>query len=336
MSKKLLWLLLIPVVLVLAYLLGPDKDFAQVTNEPLAPTVQIDAVDQYLLDRETNTPSLKPNNEARIIWYDSLQQTDYSIVYLHGFSASQQEGDPVHRNLAQVFGCNLYLTRLPHHGVVRSNIFLDLTPEDLVNEAREAVAIGKVIGKKVILMSCSTGGTLSLYLSAGDPDIHAEILFSPNISLFHPMSKHLNDPWGLTIARQTGGGLYNIINYNDKLAQYWTGRYRWEGVVALQELIEQTMTTETFSAVTHPIYCAYYYRDEVAQDQVVSVGEILSMSKKLGTPDEKKRFKAFANGTNHVLLYPLLNENWQDVQDDVAFYMEERLDLPRVNELPKQ
>jgi len=334
MSKKILWLLLIPALLGLIYLLGPDKDFAQVTNAPLEPTLDISEIDQFLYARESNTASLKPNNEARVIWYDSLQQTDYSIVYLHGFSASQQEGDPVHRNLAQAFGCNLYLTRLPHHGEIRSNVFLDLTPEDLVNEAREAVAIGKAIGKKVILMSCSTGGTLSLFLSAGDPDIHAEILFSPNISLFHPMSRHLNNPWGLTIARQTGGGLYNIINYPDELAQYWTGRYRWEGVVALQELIEQTMTEQTFSAVTHPVYCAYYYRDENAQDQVVSVNEIVAMGGKLGTDPTQKRFKAFENGSNHVLLYPLLNENWEEVQADVAFFMEERLDMPRINVLP--
>ena len=52
---------------------------------------------------------VKPNNEAKIIWADSNhQQTDYAIVYLHGFSASQMEGDPVHRNIAKQFHCNLY------------------------------------------------------------------------------------------------------------------------------------------------------------------------------------------------------------------------------------
>ena len=41
---------------------------------------------------------VKPENEARIIWQnDSLKnKTEYAVVYLHGFSASQEEGDPVH------------------------------------------------------------------------------------------------------------------------------------------------------------------------------------------------------------------------------------------------
>ena len=35
-----------------------------------------------------------------------------SVVYLHGFSASQEEGDPVHYDFAQKFGCNLFLAAL--------------------------------------------------------------------------------------------------------------------------------------------------------------------------------------------------------------------------------
>ncbi|MFX8354900.1 hypothetical protein ABTL90_19390, partial [Acinetobacter baumannii] len=56
---------------------------------------------------------IKPNNQARIVWAnDSIKEkTEYAIVYLHGFSASQEEGNPVHINIAKYFGCNLYLSR---------------------------------------------------------------------------------------------------------------------------------------------------------------------------------------------------------------------------------
>ena len=41
---------------------------------------------------------------------DSLKEkTEYAVVYLHGFSASQEEGDPVHYDFAKKFGCNLFL-----------------------------------------------------------------------------------------------------------------------------------------------------------------------------------------------------------------------------------
>jgi hypothetical protein len=32
-----------------------------------------------------------------MLLHDTLkQETDYAVVYLHGFSASQEEGDPLH------------------------------------------------------------------------------------------------------------------------------------------------------------------------------------------------------------------------------------------------
>ena len=45
---------------------------------------------------------------------------------------------------------------------------LEFNVEDYVDSAKEAVAIGKMMGKKVILMGCSTGSSLSLYLAAED------------------------------------------------------------------------------------------------------------------------------------------------------------------------
>ena len=84
------------------------------------PVVPAEAVplEQYV-QKEEAAHKLKPDNEARILWAnDSLKnKTEYSLVYLHGFTASQGEGDPVHRDMAKKFGCNLYLSRLAEHGV---------------------------------------------------------------------------------------------------------------------------------------------------------------------------------------------------------------------------
>ena len=152
---------------------------------------------------------MKKNNEARIVWADSIgRQTEYSIVYLHGFSASPMEADPIHINIANAYACNLYLARYKGHGIDNADAFEKLSPKDLVQSAKEAIAIGKKIGKKVILMSCSTGGALALYLSANDPEIAANILFSPNIALADPNSAILTGPWGLQLGRFVMGGIY--------------------------------------------------------------------------------------------------------------------------------
>src|SRR6185369_7479021 len=96
------------------------------------PAVPADAValEQYIRNGEA-THKLKPNNEARIVWLnDSLKQkTDYAIVYLHGFGASQEEGNPVHTSFAKKFGCNLYLSRLAEHGIDTTEPLLNYTAD---------------------------------------------------------------------------------------------------------------------------------------------------------------------------------------------------------------
>ena len=93
---------------------------------------------------------LKPDNEARIVWLnDSLKEkTEYAVVYLHGFSASQEEGDPVHYHFAKKFGCNLYLSAWQNMGLIQRMPWLNLTADKLWNSAKEAYAIGKQLGKK--------------------------------------------------------------------------------------------------------------------------------------------------------------------------------------------
>ena len=93
-------------------------------------------------------------------------KTAYSIVYLHGFSASQAEGDPVHKNIAAMFGCNLYLSRLAEHGIDTTEPMMNLTADKNWESAKQALAIGKQLGNKVILMGTSTGGTNALQLGS--------------------------------------------------------------------------------------------------------------------------------------------------------------------------
>jgi len=76
------------------------------------------------------------------------------------------EGDPVHQNIAKQFHCNLYLARLAEHGIDTTEDLMNLTAEAYWESAKLAYAIGKQLGKKVILMGTSTGGTLALQKEA--------------------------------------------------------------------------------------------------------------------------------------------------------------------------
>ncbi len=60
---------------------------------------------------------------------------------------------------------------------------------------KEALAVAKQLGDKVIVLGTSHGGALSLSLGT-DPSIAAICLFGPNIAVFDPLSKLLSKPLG--------------------------------------------------------------------------------------------------------------------------------------------
>jgi esterase/lipase len=309
--------------LIVIYFLGP-KPSKPVLSEALPTVASIDDLDASIADMEA-THKIKPNNEAKIIWADSSKtQTEYAIVYLHGFSASQMEGDPVHQNIAKQFHCNLYLARLAEHGIDTTEDLMNLTAENYWESAKLAYAIGKQIGKKVILMSTSTGGTLALQLAANYPEIAGLILYSPNIEIFDPSAPLLNNPWGLQIGRTVLKSNYVDIKYKDSAyPTYWNKHYRIEAVVALQNLLEATMTKATFKKIHQPTLALYYYKDEAHQDNVVKVKAIQKMMQQIATPANLKMEMAIPNAGNHVIASPIVSNDIVSVEKATAKFMKE-------------
>jgi esterase/lipase len=309
--------------LIVIYFLGP-KPPKPVLSEALPTVASINTLDAYITAMEAPY-KIKPNNEAKIIWADSSKtQTDYAIVYLHGFSASQMEGDPVHQNIAKQFNCNLYLARLAEHGIDTTEDLVNLTADQYWESAKLAFAIGKQIGKKVILMSTSTGGTLALQLAATYPEIAGLILYSPNIEVFNPAAPLLDNPWGLQIGRAVLKSNYVDIKYKDSAyPKYWNTHYRIEAVVALQNLLEATMTETTFKKIHQPTLALYYYKDEANQDNVVKVSAIQKMMQQIATPSNLKMEMAMPNTGNHVIASPIVSKDIVSVEQATAKFMKE-------------
>jgi esterase/lipase len=305
------------------YFLGPQPP-KPVLNDVLPAVASIDALDSYITAMEA-PHKIKPNNQAKIIWADSSQsQTEYALVYLHGFSASQMEGDPVHQNIAKQFNCNLYLARLAEHGIDTTEDLMNLTADQYWESAKLAYAIGKQIGKKVILMSTSTGGTLALQLASVYPEIAGLILYSPNIEVFNPSAPLLDNPWGLQIGRAVLKSNYVDIKYKDSAyPKYWNSHYRIEGVVALQNLLEATMTEATFKKIHQPTLALYYYKDEAHQDNVVKVKAIQKMMQQIATPANLKMEMAIPNAGNHVIASPIVSNDIVSVEKATAKFMKE-------------
>jgi esterase/lipase len=325
------WLGIVLVILIIVYFLGPQPSLPEYTNElPSVPSEPIQ-LEKYIGDNEAKH-KLKPDNEARIIWFNdsTKEKTEYAIVYLHGFSASQEEGDPVHKEFAKKFGCNLYLSRLAEHGIDTMDALANYTAEKSWRSAVEAYAIGKQLGKKIILMSTSTGGTLALKLCTEFPDIAANIMMSPNIAINDPNAWLLNNHWGLQIAHVIVGPQRTVSDTTALYARYWNNRYSTNSLVQLEELLESTMKESTFNKVTQPTLLLYYFKDDDHQDDVVKVSAMKRMFVQLSTPDSLKRQTAIPNAENHVLGSPIKSKDVQSVKNEIDKFAIEILKLKLV------
>ncbi len=319
----------IPVVLIAGFFLGPKPDFEDFNGQLKQISIPLNELTDKITAQEANIKNLKPGNQSMIVWADSIRKTEYSIVYLHGFSASPKEGDPIHKEFAKRYGANLYVPRLEGHGIEDDNAFKDLTPKAYIESAKDAIAIGKLLGEKVILMSCSTGSTLALYLAGENPDdFHGLIMYSPNIDLHDGKSEMLTMPWGGQLSSMIMGDNITVPKFKDTdLGKYWTATYSTKGVVSLKYLLEHSMTEEVLSKVKQPYLLGYYYKDETHFDDVVSIDKMKWFHKISATPANQKRLIAFPDVGAHVMTCDMESKDLESVRKESFSFAEEVLGL---------
>jgi len=324
--------LIVLAILVIAFFIGPkaEKPSVEWTVAPQAEQVDVALLQQEIDNREKNTEFIKPDNQSRVIFADSIpQKTEYCLLYLHGFSASPKEGYPVNEDFAKRYHMNAYLPRLYGHGLETDHNLQNMTPDNLIESAKEALRIARQLGNHVILMSTSTGGTLSLILASANPDISALILYSPNIEIYDDMSKILSLPWGIQIGKLVNGEMVTYPEDPPIVQKYWQSSYRIEAVAYLQSLLENTMVKSTFEKVKQPVFLGYYFKDEDHQDHTVKVGAELRMFDELGTPEALKKRYAFAEAGVHPLASDIKSKDIAGVERETYKFAEEILKLKK-------
>jgi esterase/lipase len=307
------------------YLVGPKPEPPAFKTYNFTLIDSLSLLEAQLNSEEKKVVGLKPDNEARIVWNDSIKKNKTSkvILYLHGFSASQKEGDPVHRMVAKYYNANLYLARLAGHGIdLGDNTMIDLKTDALIETAEKALAIAKKLGDSLYIVSTSFGSAMSLYLATKHPEIKAIAMYSPCIKIFDDNAALLDNPWGLTIAKTVKGSTFNDpVPANANQPKFWTMHYHLNGAIALQNFLTHAMTPEIFKKVTCPVFMGYWYKDEEHQDKVVSVKAMLSMYDALGVAEGNKRKIGYPNAQNHVLGgYILANEYNLVYENTISFF----------------
>jgi pimeloyl-ACP methyl ester carboxylesterase len=332
MKKFLSWTAGILIALSAVFFLGPKSPEANLNPE--LPVVPSDLVQLEMLinTSEKAVKNLKPNNEARIVWADSLnkKKTPYSIVYIHGFGASWAEGDPVAKNIAKRYGANLYLSRMHDAGISDPDAFDDLTPENFTSGAKQALAIGKALGDSVIIIGTSAGGLLTIHLASNHPELKGIVLYSPCLAVANPALKLTTGPWGEQILHAAMGEHRNSADEDPGRAQFWLQSYHTNGLLTLQKTIDAVAQPEVFSKVTVPAFVGYYYKNEKEQDDVVSVKAIQDMVPLLGTTPDQKVEKAFPESGDHVIASYLRSKDVAGVQKATEDFFDQILKIKPV------
>jgi pimeloyl-ACP methyl ester carboxylesterase len=336
MQKALKVILSLAIILAITYMLGPKSKVEDLDgNYPEVPT-RLNELSAFIETKNDTVFGLKADNEAKIIWADSLNKskTPLSIIYIHGFGASEKEGHPVHRQIASHFGANLYLVRLPEHGISRPDGFKHLTAQKLVDEAREAYMVGKSLGDSVIVIGTSMGGALSLILASERQDMKALVLYSPAISEYGGALDIFFKPWISYLGEkfQYENGVI-INNREGEKAKYWSREYHLNGYRSLGVLLRSKMNPETFRKINTPLFLAYYYKNEEEQDKVVSVPKMLEMFEQVNTPQNLKSAKAFPETGDHVIASEITSKGWEGVMKETIKFLENEVGIMPIKKL---
>jgi len=271
--------LLLVLVLVLFLWLGPREQVSGVANAPNLPEAA--ELDAWLEDKEAQVPDLRPSSAKRITWAGEVgARTPLSIIYLHGFSASNNEMSPVQANIAKELGANMFETRLAGHG--RDGAAMaEPRAEAWLDDVAEAMEIGRALGDEVVILGVSTGGTLAAW-AATQPQISDAlagiILISPNFKIANPMAALLHMPFARAWVPLLAGEERKFTPRNEAHGAQWTTQYPTVATVTMATAMRESLAQD-FSEVDVP---AYFIFSE--HDTVVSADATRAMLDRWGAP----------------------------------------------------
>lgn len=283
MKRALIWvvrgILAIGLAVVLAFVLAP-KDRLPDTPAFDAATLGND-LDAYLMAAEASTPNLRAGSEKKIIWAGAKgAKTPLAIVYLHGFSANRQEISPVAENVAAAMGANVYFARLKGHGQ-DGDAMATASVGAWMQDAAEAMAIGRALGDRVIVIGTSSGATLATLVAqnaALSEGLAGMVFVSPNFGVKAAAAKILDMPFASTWGPWVAGAQRSFTPHNADHAAQWTTSYPTAALFAMAQLVRLAKGVD-HSAIQTPVL-NIFSRD----DQVVSPDDIDAVMAAWGGP----------------------------------------------------
>lgn len=201
--------------------------------------------------REAGIGDIVPGTEARVVWAGAPGEiTRWSVLYLHGFSASSEEIRPVPDRVADTLGANLVFNRLPGHGRGAAAMG-EATATAWIDDTDLMLDVARAVGDRVLVIATSTGGTLAAY-AAVEPDMAADVagivFVSPNFALANPAARVLEWPLAGLWARLILGPERGFVPLNEAQARYWTERYPTRALVEMGAVVREVRARDLSAA----------------------------------------------------------------------------------------
>lgn len=275
-------------------MLGP-----RVVIDPKIKKVELpDDIDSFIKNAESIYKDITPGAEKRIIWYGSPNtKTEHAVVFIHGFGATRQELSPVPEKLAAALEGNYYGARLKGHG--RPGEYMGTaTVNDWLNDAVQAIEVGRKIGNKVTVIGNSTGCSSLSYL-IGLPefqDLHTAVLISPNYGPKNKLAEVSLFPWALQIAHAVEGETRTWEPMNEMQAKYWTTTQPTRAVLPMMGLVHLARNTD-HENVTVPALFIYSPSDEVVDPLLIEENAAKFSNSRVGI----HTIAESSDTTNHIL-----------------------------------
>ncbi len=233
-----------------------------------------EGVQVYFEAIESAFDDITPGVEKRVIWQDGFkeQRTPYSVLYVHGFSATSEEIRPVPDLVADALGANLVYTRLQGHGR-GADPMGDATASAWMYDIAEGLAAARAVGDQVIVISTSTGGTLSAAAALDDglsESVAAMVMVSPNFGVNTPGAWLPTLPWARHWLPLVMGAERDVSGPDPEKNKYWTTVYPSEAVVPMFVLVDTVFALD-FSQARVPALFWFSDDDSVVRPDLTHI-----------------------------------------------------------------
>lgn len=269
---------------------GTDYTDSVIGNDP----------DAYLAHVEARFSDIRPGLQKQIIWADTTTRlkTDYAVIYIHGFSASSGEVRPLPDLVAKALHANIFYTRLQGHGRSGADAMGEATLSGWLDDYAEAIAIGRRIGRKIVVISTSTGGSLTTWgLSQPDltKDVAAAVFLSPNYGIRAQGEFLLRGPWARQLAHLILGKRAGFTPENAEHARLWTTNYPVEALLPMAQSVKLANDAEIEAIHTPALFIIS------SADQVVRPDKTRAIAARWGGIHHVIDVGDIGTGSNHVI-----------------------------------